>query len=235
MTGACTGNAVTRHESWVLPQHRVTSVMLQTVAWGFHNVQRVLNVLNDTLGRPEWLFCFHLLTKIYVFKRLPCINVCWLKEAEEATAVVLYEDKHTGKYCQLTAIPNTPSPSSQERPRTSQEKPRASRERPNVPVSRKQVNKPEVLTSAPWECSTGNQRRESLLTSRKRGNSSCHRPPRPHTGASTPRNTVRVRGFYSICKGQFKNKMLVTLGGHWFCSSDTSSIFTNFLLQKSEK
>ena len=110
MTGACTGNAVTRHESWVLPQHRVTSVMLQTVAWGFHNVQRVLNVLNDTLGRPEWLFCFHLLTKIYVFKRLPCINVCWLKEAEEATAVVLYEDKHTGKYCQRQQFLTPPHP-----------------------------------------------------------------------------------------------------------------------------
>lgn len=36
--------------------------------------------------------------------------MCWLKEAEEATAVVLYEDKRTGKYCQLTAIPNTPHP-----------------------------------------------------------------------------------------------------------------------------
>ena len=105
-----------------------------------------------SLGMPEWLFCFHALTKIYIFKRLPCINMCWLKEAEEAMAVVLFEDNRAGKYCQLTAIPNTPHPPPK--------RPRASRERPNVPISQKQVSKPEVLTRALRACSAGNRKRE---------------------------------------------------------------------------
>lgn len=143
-------------------------------------------------------YCFHLLTKIYAFKRLPYINMCWLKEAEEATAVVLYEDKRTGKYCQLTAIPNTPSPSSQERPCTSREKPRASREKPNVPVSRKQVNKPEVLTSAPWECSTGNQKRESLFTAESKATVPATAPPPPHGGKHIQKHSACERFLFNL-------------------------------------
>ena len=100
-----------------------------------------------SLGLPEWLFCFHMVTKIYVFKRLPCINMCWLKEAEGAMAVVLFEDKRAGKYCQLTAIPNTPHPPPK-RPRASRETPRLPRET-QCARKPKAGEKPEVLTSAP--------------------------------------------------------------------------------------
>ncbi|XDA80166.1 hypothetical protein R6Z07F_010159 [Ovis aries] len=41
-----------------------------------------------------------------------------------------------------------------------QGRPRASRERPNVPISQKQVSKPEVLTRALRACSAGNRKRE---------------------------------------------------------------------------